>query len=117
MSLQAATLTLSVALVFSCAPKSEPSQARQPPPQQQERQDEEKGIVITGSLEPTVETGGWLLKTEQKSYLLLNIQKYRNEPWFQTGRKVRARGEEDPEVMTFHQQGTPFKVYAMEPVD
>ena len=118
MSLQAATLTLSAALAFSCAPKSEASQARQPSsPQQQQQQEEEKGIVITGALEPTVESGGWLVKTEEKSYLLLNIEEYRTKPWFKSGRRVRARGEEDPEVMTIYQQGTPFKVYSMEPVD
>ncbi len=117
MCLQAATVALSTALAISCAAKSEPVPAQQPPPQQQEQPSEEKGIVITGTLQPTVEAGGWLVKTEEKSYLLLNIEDYRTKHWFQEGQKVRARGEEDLEVMTIYQQGTPFRLFSLEPVE
>lgn len=101
---------LTALLAFSCA-------AAKQPQQQEQKAEEEEGIVLTGTLEKTVEAGGWLLKTEEKSYLLLNIEEYRGEPWFQEGRKVRVRGREDPDVITFYQQGTPFKVASMAPED
>lgn len=83
--------------------------------QQQEKPQQEEETVLIGTLAKTVEAGGWLLNTEDKTYLLLGIEEYRDKPWFREGRKVRVRGKEDPEVITFYQQGIPFQVSSMEP--
>lgn len=76
----------------------------------------ESRLVLTGVLTPTVESGGWLLKTEDAEYLLLDITAYRKADWFQAGRRVQVAGREAPEVSSIYMQGTPLQVIDMQPV-
>ena len=40
-------------------------------------------IVLEGQLERTVEKGGWVLETKTQTYLLLALERFRNESWFE----------------------------------
>ena len=70
---------------------------------------------MTGVLEPTVEGRGWVLKSTEKTLLLLDIGDYVERDWFRTGAKVIVTGKESPDTVTIYMQGTPFKVTKMEP--
>jgi len=74
-------------------------------------------IVLEGRLERTVEKGGWVLKTETQTYLLLAVESFRDESWFKEGARVRAIGREAPDVMTIFMQGTPFRVRELGPIN
>ena len=74
-------------------------------------------IVLEGWLERTVERGGWVLKTETQTYLLLAVESFRTESWFEEGTRVRTIGREAPDVITIFMQGTPFRVRELGPID
>ncbi len=82
---------------------------------EREAKSQEAKMTLSGTLAETVEAGGWVLNTEKGMYLLLFDQKYRQEPWFKAGAKVKVKGEESPDTITVFMQGTPFKVEKMEP--
>ena len=73
-------------------------------------------IVLEGQLERTVETGGWVLKTKTQTYLLLAVDNFRTKSWFEEDARVRAIGQEAPDVITIFMQGTPFRVRELEPI-
>jgi len=73
-------------------------------------------MVMTGTLTPTVEAGGWLLKTDEGEYLLLDITEFRKTDWFREGARVQVAGKEDPGAVTIYMQGTPLRVIDMQPV-
>ena len=75
-----------------------------------------KEITVRGTLQKTVESGGWLIASAKQKYLVLNAQKYRNEPWFKEATEVEATGEVKTDVMTIYMEGTPFEVRTMQPV-
>ena len=74
-------------------------------------------IVLEGRLERTVEKGGWVLKTETQTYLLLAVESFRDESWFKEGARVRAIGQEVSDMVTIFMQGTPFRVRELGPID
>ena len=74
-------------------------------------------MVLVGTLARTVETGGWVLNSEKKSYLLLSIEEHREQPWFREGARVKVVGEESPGTITIFMQGVPFLVKSMEPLN
>ncbi|MGZ8882137.1 MAG: hypothetical protein ACXW1B_01510, partial [Nitrososphaeraceae archaeon] len=41
-----------------------------------------KEISIVGRLQRTVEPGGWVIASSNQKYLILNSQRFQNEPWF-----------------------------------
>lgn len=92
---------------YACAPPQSPDAS---PPE-----DGQRGQAYSGLLAKTVESGGWLLRSGEKTYLLLEIDRYQQEEWFREGSRVNLRGEVDEEVMTFHMQGTPLRVHSMSP--
>ena len=73
-------------------------------------------IVLEGQLERTVEAGGWVLETETQTYLLLAVENFRDESWFEEDARVKAIGQEAPDVITIFMQGTPFRVRELEPI-
>jgi len=72
-------------------------------------------MMVKGVLEPTVEAGGWILKSEEGTYLLLGIAEYRTKEWFREGARLRVWGKESPDTVTTYMQGMPFSVSRMEP--
>lgn len=74
-------------------------------------------ITVRGHLGRTVEAGGWVIQTDSAKYLVLNFQRYQNEPWFRVGQMVEATGEARPDVITTQMEGTPFEVRVMRPFD
>lgn len=74
-------------------------------------------ITVRGRLGRTVEAGGWIIQTDSAKYLVLNFQRYQNEPWFRVGQMVEATGEARPDVITTQMEGTPFEVRTMRPFD
>lgn len=66
-----------------------------------------KLLTLTGVLQPTVEAGGLMLE----GYQILG-----GPPEVcRAGERVRVTGRVQPDVMTLHQQGTPFVVETAEP--
>jgi len=72
-------------------------------------------INVRGTLERTVEPGGWLIVNDDVKYLVLNARQFTDESWFRTGTSVVASGEAKPDIMTTFQQGTPFAVSTISP--
>lgn len=84
-------------------------------PALQAQKEAPKEVELTGTLAPTVEEGGWVLKTDEgTTYLLLEIAEYQEQDWFKKGARVRVWGHEDRNTMTFFMQGKPFAVSRME---
>jgi hypothetical protein len=75
-----------------------------------------KEITVRGRLQPTVESGGWLIATPDKSYVLLNANRFTNESWFKELTEVEATGE-TKDVMTIYMQGTPFEARTLKAVE
>ncbi len=118
---KAAILVLSCLLAGACASRQSGSGASEPPPaeqgaDQQQGGGEEDEMEVEGTLEPTVEVGGWVLNSGQRTYLLLGIEEYRKQPWFKEGAAVKVWGRESPDTITIFMQGMPFRVSRMEPV-
>src|SRR6266481_2623765 len=72
-------------------------------------------ISVHGTLERTVEPGGWLIVNSDIKYLVLNARQFTDESWFSSGTKVVASGEVKSDIMTSFQQGTPFAVSTISP--
>jgi uncharacterized protein len=73
-------------------------------------------ITVRGRLGRTVEAGGWLILTDTDKYLILNPQRFQNEPWFRETTEVEATGEVKRDAVTIYQEGIPFEVSSMRPV-
>ncbi|HSR51632.1 MAG TPA: hypothetical protein VLV83_12455 [Acidobacteriota bacterium] len=113
-------LLLACLLSASCASPQTPqdedaSPSPSPPAQEEPQADEGQVEEIEGTLAAAVEAGGWILKTEDGEFLLLDVEDYRDQPWFQEGARLRARGRPDPEAVTIHMQGTPFRLEGLQP--
>ncbi len=111
-------------LLWGCAGRGAPNENEARPPAAVPAEQhpaagpsEEEMQELEGRLQPTVEAGGWVLETEQGTYLLLSIGEYREESWFQEGARVKVKGKESPDTITIFMQGTPFQVEEMEPVE
>lgn len=74
-------------------------------------------MTLRGRLARTVEAGGWLILADGQKYLILNPQRFQSEAWFREGAGVEATGETKPDVITSYQEGIPFEVRAMRPID
>jgi uncharacterized protein YggE len=75
-----------------------------------------KEITVRGSLQKTVEPGGWLIASGDTKYLILNAKNFQKESWFKESTQVEAVGE-TKEVMTTFMEGTPFEAKTMKPVE
>jgi uncharacterized protein YggE len=75
-----------------------------------------KEMTVRGTLQRTVEAGGWVIATGDKKYLILNAQRFQNEKWFAEANEVEAVGETRSDVMTTYMEGTPFEVRTMRPL-
>ena len=75
-----------------------------------------KEITVRGSLQKTVEAGGWLIVSQDHKYLLLNAKRFQNESWFKESMQVEAVGE-TRDVMTTYMEGTPFEASSLRPVE
>lgn len=76
-----------------------------------------KEITVHGKLAKTVEAGGWLIVTDGQKYLILNPQKFQKQKWFAESTAVEATGQTKPDVVTAYQEGIPFEVQSMHPLD
>ena len=75
-------------------------------------------INVRGRLGKTVEAGGWLILTANADkYLILNAQSFKNETWFRESTEVEATGEVRKDAVTIYQEGIPFEVTSMRPVE
>jgi hypothetical protein len=72
-------------------------------------------ITVTGKLQKTVESGGWLIVGKSK-YLLINANKFQRETWFKESTDVEATGE-TKDVMTTYMEGTPFEARTIRPTE
>lgn len=72
--------------------------------------------LVTGTLVKTVELKGWILKSGSKDYFLISSFPYQKKHWFKEGYQVEVRGQEVEETLTFHMQGTGFRVISMKPL-
>ena len=72
-------------------------------------------ITVTGKLQKTVESGGWLIVGKAK-YLLINANKFQREAWFKESTDVEATGE-TKDVMTTYMEGTPFEARTVRPTE
>jgi hypothetical protein len=104
---------LGLVLLFGCGGGDKPPVETAPGSVKEAAEDAQ--MVLTGILEPTVEGRGWILKTEGKTLLLLDIEDHREKDWFRVGAKVIVTGKESPDTVTIYMQGTPFRVSKMEP--
>lgn len=75
-----------------------------------------KEITVRGRLKKTVEAGGWVIVASNRSYLLLNAQRYQSERWFTEASEVEAIGEVKTDVMTIYMEGTPFELRSLRPL-
>lgn len=76
-----------------------------------------KEITVRGRLAKTVEAGGWVIQTDSQKYLILNPRQFQNESWFHEGTNVEATGETKTNAITIYQEGIPFEVRALRPLD
>ena len=76
-----------------------------------------KEITVRGTLQKTVENGGWLIKSDKQKYLILNAGDFKNQSWFTESTVVEAVGETRSDVMTIYQEGTPFQARSMHAVE
>jgi len=76
-----------------------------------------KEITVRGTLQKTVESGGWLISAGKSKYLLLNARKFQSESWFKEGTEVEAVGETKPDVMTTYMEGTPFEARTLRAIE
>jgi uncharacterized protein len=76
----------------------------------------EKIITVRGSLQKTVEPGGWVIASGDSKYLILNARNFQKESWFKETAHVEAVGE-TKDVMTTYMEGTPFEAKSMKPVE
>jgi len=74
-----------------------------------------KEINVRGTLQRTVEAGGWVIVSGDQKYLLLNAKRFQNEKWFVEAAEVEATGETKSDVMTTFMEGTPFEARTMRP--
>lgn len=74
-------------------------------------------VTVRGRLGKTVEAGGWLILTNAEKYLILNPQQFKNETWFRESTEVEATGEVKKDAVTIYQEGIPFEVSSMRPVE
>ena len=75
-------------------------------------------INVRGRLGKTVEAGGWLILTvNAEKYLILNAQSFKHETWFRESTEVEATGEIKKDAVTIYQEGIPFEVTSMRPVE
>ncbi len=118
-----AILLLTTALAAACGSSRQTGNEAPTPPAadpgtvQQQGGSEEDEMEVEGTLAPTVEAGGWVLNSEDKTYLLLGVEEYRNQPWFKEGARVKVWGRESPDTITIFMQGMPFRVSRMEPAE
>ncbi len=107
-------------LAVSCkrqAPMTAPAESTTTQDSDSAGQDPEPSeMTIVGTLRPTVERGGWILETDEGEFLLLRLTGFIDQPWFESGNRLRARGRVDREVLTTFMQGTPFLVKELEPL-
>lgn len=75
-----------------------------------------KEITVRGKLQKTVESGGWLIVSNDTKYLILNPRGFQSNAWFKESTNVEAVGEVK-EVMTTFMEGTPFEVKSMQPAE
>jgi hypothetical protein len=73
-----------------------------------------KEITVHGTLKRTVESGGWIVVTAGKKYLILNFKKFEHQPWFIEGKEVEVTGKVKS-VVTTYMEGTPFEASSMRP--
>ncbi len=114
--MKSAALVLTILLTNTCGGARPPQAA--PPATAPETAVETEGgdkMTLTGTLERTVEAGGWVLQTGKKTYLLMFDRGLEKEDWFHVGAKVEVTGQESPDTVTIFMQGTPFKVEKMRP--
>ncbi|MDQ1707930.1 MAG: uncharacterized protein QOJ88_1141 [Pyrinomonadaceae bacterium] len=74
-----------------------------------------KEVALRGRLQRTVETGGWLIVSDNQKYLLVNATRFSDEQWFTSGNEVEAMGETKSGVVSIYLEGTPFAVRSMQP--
>ncbi|HEX8181446.1 MAG TPA: SIMPL domain-containing protein [Pyrinomonadaceae bacterium] len=72
-------------------------------------------ITIRGRLQPTVEAGGWLVVTQKEKYLIVNVERWRNESWFRADAEVEATGDLRPDTMTVYMEGRAFEARSLRP--
>lgn len=73
-------------------------------------------VNVRGRLQRTVEAGGWLIVSGDDKYLILNAQRFQQEPWFVVGREVQASGD-TKDVLTSYMEGTPLEVRTLRPFE
>jgi uncharacterized protein YggE len=73
-------------------------------------------ITVRGRLARTVESGGWVIAAAKQKYLLINADKWRNEPWFRAGEEVEASGSVRSDVLSAQMEGTPFEARTLRTV-
>jgi len=74
-------------------------------------------ITVRGRLGRTIEAGGWLIHSDTEKYLILNPQAFQKEAWFREAVSVEATGETKLGTITIYQEGIPFEVRSMRPLD
>lgn len=73
-------------------------------------------LTVRGRLQRTVESGGWVIRSGNQKYLILNAQRFQTEKWFAEANEVEAVGETKSGVVTIYMEGTPFEVRTMRPL-
>jgi uncharacterized protein YggE len=75
-----------------------------------------KELTVSGTLQRTVESGGWLITAANQKYLILNARRFQNESWFTENTSVEAIGETKTDVVTIYMEGIPFEVRTIRPL-
>jgi hypothetical protein len=121
MKVQLVLLVLTAVLIVTLGcggPKKDTGASPTATPQEDTsapKAEEVASMTLIGTLGKTVEAGGWILKTSDKTYLLLTITQYRTQDWFKEGARLKVTGKESPDTVSIFMQGIPFKVSSMEP--
>ncbi len=72
-------------------------------------------VAVTGTLQPTTETGGWVVNTGTRKYVLLGTQPVETQSWFKPGTEVMVSGNVRADIPTIYQEGPVLVVNTIQP--
>jgi hypothetical protein len=75
-----------------------------------------QAVMITGTLAPTTEAGGWTVTgPNDLKYVLLGTGNVEHLPWFKSGSLVKVQGQVRSDLSSIYQEGPILEINTIEP--
>lgn len=62
-------------------------------------------VSVTGTLQQTVEAGGWVVNAGNQKYVLLGVDPVEDQAWFKPGTEIMVSGNVRSDIPTIYQEG------------